>query len=97
MERRGKYSEEYKHDALVLTEKIGVMQTAKDLGIDKSMLYQWRKAAAKAAVDGLPAFPGQGNARDEELYRLRKRVSELERANDILKKAAVIFAEGTPR
>jgi transposase-like protein len=41
----------------------------------------------------IKVFPGNGKARDEELVRLRKRIAELEDANEILKKAAVIFAK----
>jgi transposase-like protein len=45
----------------------------------------------------LPAFPGRGRPRDEELARLRKEVKTLKMANEILKKAAAIFAQGDPR
>jgi len=93
MDERKKYSEQFKQDAITLTEEVGVSNAAKDLGVDRSMLYQWRKAARKAAEDGLPAFPGQGTPRDEELSRLRKENAALREANEILKKAAVIFAQ----
>lgn len=96
MERR-KYSKEYKQEAIALADRVGTAQAAKDLGIDRSMLYQWRKALDEASKSGLKAFPGQGNPRDEELHRLRKRVAELEEVNEILKKAAVIFAQKDPR
>ena len=97
MERRSKYSKEYKQDALGLAERIGFPQAAKDLGIDKSMLYQWRKAVQEAEEKGIKAFPGQGIPRDEELHYLRKRVKDLEETNEILKKAAIIFAKKETR
>ena len=97
MEQRRKYSPEYKHEALTLAEKVGTAQAAHDLGIDRSMLYQWRKAQKMAEQEGIKAFPGQGNPRDEELHALRKQVAELKEANEILKKAAVIFAKESTR
>jgi transposase-like protein len=42
-------------------------------------------------------FPGWGKARDEQLSKLKKRPAELEEANEILKKAAVVFAKQNPR
>jgi transposase-like protein len=45
---------------------------------------------------GIKAFPGHGRARDAELVRLRKEVKALRNANEILKKAAVIFATEEP-
>lgn len=47
-------------------------------------------------------FPGNGNLRDEELVRLKKRVAGLEEVNEILKKAyvpqvPVIFAKAPLR
>ena len=97
MEERRKYSAEYKQDAITLAEKVGVKQAARDLGIDKSMLYQWRKSQKVAEQEGIKAYPGQGNPRDEELHALRKQVAELKEANEILKKAAVIFAKESSR
>jgi transposase-like protein len=43
------------------------------------------------------AFPGRGRHRDEELAKLRKENKALKEANEILKKAAVIFANESPR
>ena len=97
MERRRKYSPEYKQDAVALAEKVGIKQAAKDLGIDGSMISHWRKLQREAAEKGFKAFPGQGNPRDEELHYLRKRVADLEETNEILKKAAVIFAKENTR
>jgi transposase len=93
MSERKSYTEEYKRDVLALAERIGFKRASEDLGIDKSLLYHWRKMVRQSKSDGLKAFPGQGKARDEELYQLRKENAELKEANEILKKAAVIFAQ----
>ena len=53
------------------------------------MVYRWRR---QLEAEGVRAFPGNGNPRDEELARLRKEVRELREERDILRKAAVIFS-----
>ena len=90
MQERKSYTEEYKREALSLAERIGFKEASEDLGLDKSLLYHWRKRSKEAEHDGLRAFPGQGKARDEELVRLRRENRALREANEILKKAAVI-------
>jgi transposase len=67
------------------------------LGINENVLYRRIQRTREAAGTGLPAFPGHGRPRDEELSRLRKEAKALREANEILKKAAVIFAQGEPR
>jgi transposase len=74
-----------------------VGQVARELGINASMLARWRSETREAQEGEVTAFPGNGNPRDEELVRLRKRVAELEEVNEILKKAAVIFAKAPLR
>ena len=93
MSERKSYTEEYKRNALALAERVGFKRASEDIGMDKSLLYHWRKMMKEAEADGLRAFPGQGKAGDKELFQLRRRVAELEEANEILKKAAVIFAQ----
>ena len=93
------YTKEFKAEAVALAEKrekpIG--QVAKDLGLNESMLGRWMTEARKATGSGIQAFPGRGRPRDEELARLRKENKTLKDANEILKKAAVIFAQSEPR
>ena len=93
------YTEEFKAEAVALAEKKEkpVSQIAKDLGINDGVLYRWVQQAREAAGSGIKAFPGHGRPRDEELTRLRKEVKSLREANEILKKAAVIFAQGDPQ
>ena len=91
-----KYSREYKEDAAVLAKRVGTAQASKDLGIHRSTISRWINELKEAQEGNLRAFPGQGNPRDEELHYLRKRVADLEETNEILKKAAVIFAQKRP-
>ena len=89
------YTKEFKAEVVALAGKHEkpVRQIALDLGINENQLYRWIQQAREAAGTGLPPFPGHGRPRDEELGRLRKEVKALREANEILKKAAVIFAQ----
>jgi transposase len=93
------YTKEFKAEAAALAEKREkpISQIAVDLGVNESVLRRWTRQAREAARGGLPPFPGHGRPRDEELARLRKEVKALREANEILKKAAVIFAQTEPR
>jgi transposase len=99
MKERRVYTEEFKAEAVALAGKREkpVRQIALDLGINENQLYRWIQRSKTAAEDRLPAFPGHGRPRDEELVRLRKEVKTLRTANEILKKAAAIFAQGDPQ
>ena len=101
--KRRSYTEEFKTEAVALAEKKekSISQVAQDLGLNDSMLRRWiaqaREASGlQAAGAGVKAFPGHGRARDAELARLRKENKALRNANEILKKAAVIFATEEP-
>jgi len=74
-----------------------VSRIAVDLGINENMLRRWMQASRESAGSGLQAFPGHGRPKDAELARLRKENKVLREANEILKKAAVIFAQGEPQ
>jgi len=93
------YTREFKAEAVVLAEKRekSVSQIAKDLGLNESVLWRWVHESREAAGSGLQAFPGNGRPKDAELTRLRKEVKSLREANEILKKAAVIFAQSAPQ
>jgi transposase len=92
------YTKEVKTEVIALAEKREkpVSQIAKDLGLNESMLRRWIKEEQESAKTGVKTFPGHGRPKDEELARLRKEVKSLREANEILKKAAVIFARGEP-
>lgn len=91
-EPRRQYTEEFKQGALRLIEQQDktISQVARDLGIRRDMLQRWKREAEQ---QGLKAFPGHGNPRDEELTRLKKENAELKEERDILKKALAIFSK----
>jgi transposase len=93
------YTKEFKAEAvaLALKREKPINQIAQDLGISGKILYHWMQVSRETAGGGIKAFPGHGRPRDEELTRLRKEVKSLREANEILKKAAVIFAQGEPQ
>jgi transposase-like protein len=97
-ERRG-YSAEFKAEAVALAGKREkpARQAAADLGINENMLYRRVQRSREAGGTGQAPLPGHGRPRDEELARLRKENKAPREANEILKKAAVIFAQERPR
>ena len=96
---RRTYTKEFKTEAVALAQKREkpISQTAKDLGINENVLRRWMQQARESTGTGLPAFPGHGRPRDAELVRLRKENKALKEANEILKKAALIFAQYDPQ
>ena len=89
---RRKYSDEYKQEAVALTELPGATITAvaKNLGINGHMLGRWRKQLEE---HGKKAFPGQGHARDEAMMQLKRENARLRKERDFLKEAAAFFAK----
>lgn len=84
--RRKRYDRQFKVAAarVVLGGEMRVVDLAKELGIKGSTLRRW---AQEYEEMGDAAFPGNGSPKvnkDYEIVRLRKRVEELERENDLL-------------
>jgi len=92
-EARKKYSREFKTEAVRLISEGGhkVAKVARDLGVNETMLYRWRKEFGEDPAD---AFPGQGNLKpeDAELRRLRRELELVRQECDILKKAISVFS-----
>jgi transposase len=99
MGRRRKYTREFKESAVELYHSSGkpFIEVAEGLGISPENLRRWVVESEKGKADGIKAFPGQGNPRDEELARLKKENADLRETNEILKKAMAIFTVRTPR
>jgi transposase len=89
---RRKYSQEYKQDVVLLVKESGspVAEIARSLGINDNALRRWVKEYSEP---GKKVFPGQGNARDEEVARLNKELTQVKKERDFLKEAAAYFAK----
>ena len=96
MTTRKKYSKEFKLDAIALVNEQGYSraEAARNLDISPSLLGKWIREAEKD--DGL-AFRGNGKLTPEqlELRQLKEEVRKLKMEREILKKAAVFFAQET--
>jgi transposase len=85
---RKRYSPEYRKEALVLVEKIGVAAAAKQLGLYESQLYMWRSKSRND--DGKGELEQQQSL---EIAKLKRQLAEREEELAILKKAAAYFAK----
>ena len=91
MKVRQRFSEEYKSDAvrMVLENGIRPVDVVKDLGIGRSTLEKWIRDYKRkfSAGNGVPC-PVEG----EELRQLKAENHKLRLERELLKKAAIFFA-----
>ena len=87
------YSREFKLEAIRLAEagKKPATQIAMELGIRVNQLRKWKLQLEAEQAAGAPAK--RGRPPDCELVRLRRENERLKEENDILKKAAIYFAQ----
>lgn len=86
-QRRKRYDKQFKIAAarVVLGGEMRAVDLARELGIKDSTLRRW---AQEYEEMGDNAFPGNGSPKvnkDYEIVKLRKRIEELERENELLK------------
>ena len=79
-----RYSEEFKDQAVKLSDEIGVKKAAGQLGVSVNTLSTWRKAKKK-----MPE--GKTFVLSEREKKLKKENEELKKANEILKAAMCFF------
>lgn len=91
MSTKRKYDNQFKKDAIELLISSGktATQVAMDLGIRSEIISRWKREFNEGEK---VSFPGQGNARDQEVRRLKKENAELKMEREILKKALAIFS-----
>lgn len=94
IQRRRIFNKSFKIETvkLILEQDRPVADVAADLGIRTQVLYRWIR---EYQAHQEHSFPGRGKIRpeDEELYRLRRLVNDLQIENEILKKAQAFFAK----
>lgn len=85
------YTAEFKEQAVKYAQAVGIVVTAKELGLVEQTLRNWVKAAEAGKLVGAgtkPVTPEQ-----MELSRLRAENARLKMHVDILKKATAYFAK----
>jgi transposase len=92
-DKRRYYSDEFKRDAVCLvTEKgYGVTEAARNLGINAHMLGRWKRQAERQTNHSMKDN-GHPSVDHDEVVRLRKEVKRLQMEREILKQAALFFA-----
>ena len=83
----GKYSEEFKRDAVALVRQCATQrEVGRDLGISKSALSKW-VADADRRDAGLPAARDVTPEEDAQIRELIRRNRLLEQENEVLRRA----------
>jgi transposase len=86
--RRTKHTAEFKSEALKIAEIKGVSESAKELKLYTTQLYNWRKAAQK-----LSSTSYREAELAAEVAKLKRQLAEQTEDLAILKKAATYFAK----
>ena len=89
------YDSAFKIKAVELSnQRSNLSELARELGIQVSLLYKWRKDFQEY---GEGSFPGKGNLKltpeQERIHELEKKLKDAEMERDILKKAIGIFSK----
>jgi len=92
--KRQKYSKEFKLNAvrMVIQKGYKASEVARELNLSQNMIYNWKR---KYLEDRQEAFPGNGRLKNTDAYirELERKVKRLQDERDILKKAAIYFAQ----
>ncbi len=93
MGRRKRYSAEFKRQALRRANERGVTDAlvCEELGVSSRQLRRWRDAVKEHGDE--KAFPGHGKSRDEEMTRLKRKLTKVTEERDFLREAARYFAK----
>ena len=94
-QKRKLYDAAFKRHAVELSkDRKNLSELARELGIQVTLLYKWRKE-----FDAFQAgsFPGNGNLKltpeQERIRELEKKLQDVELEHSILKKAIAIFSK----
>jgi len=94
MERqsRRQYTDEYKAQAVSLTESLGLAGAARKLGISAKTIANWVRSGSPGATVSAGTRRSV-NELEAEVSRLRAENSTLRQERDFLKKATAFFAK----
>lgn len=95
---RKTYDRDFKLKAVLLSYEMGSLaQTARDLQIDKNLLFLWRKEFKKY---GTGCFPGYGNliltSEEKKIYHLEKKINDTDLKFEIIQQARKYICLGMP-
>lgn len=95
MKGSGRYTKEFKHEAIRLINAGDkpVSEIAMELGVKRTLLYRWRDQAKTSGDLAFSRSAGRPkNDQLSEVSRLKKELKNVTEERDILKKAAAYFA-----
>jgi transposase len=95
MENEGKYSKEFKLEAIKLLRegRKSAAEIARELGVKRELLYRWQAQVEEKGLGSFKNGPGRPRKENEsEVTRLRRELESVKEERDILKKAAAYFA-----
>ncbi len=89
------YNKQFKEEAVRLSDEVGAKEAAQQLGVSYYTLVEWRR---KRVLHGSGAYIGSGHAysnegKSQREIELEREITELRRANEILKDALGFFAK----
>ena len=82
----------FKEEALSLADAVGIRETASQLGLHESQLYDWRRKLRKQS-----AASQVQNDQTVEIAKLKRQLAEQAEELAIVKKAATYFAKNLKR
>ncbi len=88
-----RYDKDFREQALKLSDEVGLKKASEQLGIVYGTLADWRKQRARNSSN---TKEGAVNP-DDKIARLIKEITELKKANSILKDALGFFVEDRKR
>ncbi len=92
-EKRGKkYSDEFRAEAVELSEDIGCKEAAKQLGIGFSTINKWRAALKDGKFKSNQEKRSYAEL-EAENRKLKKEIGYIKQINDVLKKSTAIFSK----
>ncbi len=92
-QRISKYSEEFKLEAVKLSDEVGPKQAAQDLGIGFSTLNNWRSRIKETGtVSKSSDIKKSYEDLEKENRKLKKELGYMKQINDVLKKSTAIFS-----
>ena len=88
-----RYDKEFKEQALILSDEIGVKKTSEQLGVLYCTFDEWRNQRSRNTI----IKPKDTKESNDDVTRLIKENAELKKANSILKDALGFFVEDRKR